>query len=87
MAKRTEAAAIADEEFGNFTIELAKRVRQVIKEDTHYQSFQIEIIRFHDEYEFYIPGVTNCWETKYQMKSQRIENIIQQIIRLAKERQ
>ena len=82
--KTTESEVIADMQLVNFQYELAERLKALLEENTYYQSFRVEPFRFKSEYEFYIPGVTELWKTRYQMKSQRGEDAIQQIIRIAK---
>ena len=82
--KPTEAEVIADMQLVNFRHELTDRLEAIFAENTYYQSFRVEHFRFKSEYEFYIPGVTELWKTRYQMKSQRGEDAIQQIIRIAK---
>ena len=76
--------AVAALQDNNFQQRLLQKVEALNENDTYYQSFYLETFRFRNQYEFYIPGVTKLWETRYQMKSQRGENIVQSIIRIGK---
>ena len=79
QATNYAVAAMQDE---NFQKRLIDKVKAYNESDTYYQSFYLETFRFRNRYEFYIPGVTQLWETRYQMKSQRGEDIVQGIIRM-----
>lgn len=84
----TSNRAIADRQFEQFQKQLGERTTKLLKEyiknDTYYQSFALEEHRFISRYKYYIPGVHEHWKTKHVMKSQRSENLVQQLIRIAK---
>ena len=60
---------------------LLEKMKEIQQNDTYYQSFVVEKFRFISPLEHYIPGVTKLWETKYQMKSQNGETLIQNLIK------
>ena len=68
----------------NFQRELLEKIKEIQQSDTYYQSFVVEQFRFISPYKYYIPGVTKLWETKYQMKRQSSENLIQNLIKKEK---
>ena len=79
----TSNVHIAHEELLNFQKSLLRKMEAIQQNDTYYQSFVVEQFRFIPPYEYYIPGVHEPWKTKYQMKSQRGEDMIQSIIKMA----